>query len=146
MIKIMKKINVDNLLGDIGELTVAFELAKRGFYVSLNLSNGFDVLTVKNGKILKIEVKTRYPYKKNGNLQTSLNFFVSKNELKTCDFIFCYIYGNNDEFLIVQPEDITLFTAKSGKGKINAAINNKKFSQKSKWTKYINNWKILEIK
>lgn len=142
----LKKENRKRLLGDIGEKIVALELMKWGFTVHKNLSDGYDILALRNGKILKIEVKMRYPWEYKNNVLVAkrrCNFKLTKNEMERCDFVIGLVYGNLNEFLIVNVKDINIINKKGG-GVIPAMLNeDMSFSKNSKWTKSINDWSIL---
>ena len=144
--KKLKKENRKRLLGDIGEKKVALELIKLGFTVHINLSDGYDILAIRNGKILKIEVKMRYPWEYKNDVLVAkrrCNFNLTKNEMERCDFVIGLVYGNMDEFLIVNVKDINIIK-KDGGGVIPAMLNeDMNFSKNSKWSKSINNWSIL---
>ena len=137
----LKKENRKRLLGDIGEKIVALELMKWGFTVHKNLSDGYDILALRNGNILKIEVKMRYPWEYKNNVLVAkrrCNFKLTKNEMERCDFVIGLVYGNMNEFLIVNVKDIAS-SKKDGGGVIPAMLNeDMNFSKNSNWTNSIN--------
>ncbi|GAG70923.1 unnamed protein product, partial [marine sediment metagenome] len=105
--KKLKKENRKRLLGDIGEKIVALELMKWGYTVHKNLSDGYDILALRNGKILKIEVKMRYPWEYKNNVLVAkrrCNFSLTKNiipkvyeKIVKCDKAFIKNVINNNK-------------------------------------------------
>jgi predicted AAA+ superfamily ATPase len=73
----MKHNNSFNLssgkVGAIAELAVAADLMRRGYevYRAVSQASDFDLLAIKNGKILTIEVVSSVSFKKDGKLTFS---------------------------------------------------------------------------
>lgn len=124
------------MIGDIGELTVAYELFKHGWTPNANLLDGHDILIFKNHKIRKIEVKTR-------SLELNANklFILSKNEMDNCDFLVCLLYPVS-WFLIISVKDIP--RQASGKGRISINLDDKGNISSNKYLSGLNNWELLE--
>ena len=114
------KKDATQILKEVGEMLVAYELAMRGWAVSKNLGPGYDLHIRKidgRGESIErfIEVKTRDKIHSTGVHKNTTHFDISQKEAESCDFAICHLYGEN-AFFILSKEDVASLN-KTGRGK-----------------------------
>lgn len=106
--------NLKNLLKDIGENSVLFQIYTRihttEWQAFKNLEHsGCDIvlLNLKTNRIIKIEVKTRqslYTTATSKNTEGKRQFQVSRNEYDEMDLLICYWFDYNSYFIVPKSE------------------------------------------
>jgi hypothetical protein len=132
-----EKKSLSQILTDIGESIVAYELQKKGWQAMRNIGGiGFDIFAKKGDIAKKIEVKSIDPGQKSGRYYRYLTQTVSDAERHECDFVVIYIHGDNKFFII--PKDripssnyIRMYKRRDG-------------SISSQYAKFENAWDLLE--
>lgn len=91
-------------LGSLGELKAQYDFIKAGFDVSIPIGDycAYDLIVVKDEKILKIQVKSCEKIK-DGKMQFNLlsqNYYIHKQYTeKDCDYFYLYCLENEQSYL-----------------------------------------------
>jgi len=132
------KKDLSMFLGEFGEITVAYELMKRGWDVMRHLGGqGFDLHATKGTVIRYIEVKTVDPWSKIGASKRQLTATYSPSEIEKAGFLIFYIHSIDIYYIIPSSafpssRSITVFIGKDGK-----------IGTRTKYEPYRNNWELL---
>ena len=130
-------------LEKVGRAKVAYELQLKGWLVGEAFDDGFDLLAVKNEKIVcKIELKTMDI--RNRGEKSNLTAPISKKEKETCTHIIVYLEPDGLFFIAKKEKIITnmnnIFAALNKKTRKIRVPKNNSFS----FAKYENAWEELE--
>lgn len=140
--------NINNLLMEIGEKSIIFQLYIRtrntGWNVYYNLGEvGCDIVLLNrgSGKQIKIEVKTRQRLYTT-SAQDHFNFQVTQNEYDNIDFLIGYWFDQNAYFVV--PKEQLRRTTSNGKNiyYIKAGLK-KDGSFGFDLEKYKDNWNVI---
>lgn len=97
-------------LGTIGELKAQYDFMKAGFDVSIPIGDycAYDLIIVKDSKILKIQVKSCEKII-NGKMKfdlTSRNYYIDKKyDTQDCDYFYFYCLENEQSYLYKNEKD-----------------------------------------
>lgn len=97
-------------LGTIGELKAQYDFMKAGFDVSIPIGDycAYDLIIVKDSKILKIQVKSCEKII-NGKMKfdlTSRNYYIDKKyDIQDCDYFYFYCLENEQSYLYKNEKD-----------------------------------------
>lgn len=97
-------------LGTIGELKAQYDFMKAGFDVSIPIGDycAYDLITIKDDKILKIQVKSCEKIV-NGKIKfdlTSRNYYIDKKyDIQDCDYFYFYCLENEQSYLYKNTEN-----------------------------------------
>ena len=125
-------------LGEFGEITVAYELMRRGWDVMRHLGGqGFDILATKGTVDRLIEVKTVDLWSRTGKSKRQLTASLSPSEIEKAGFLIFYIHRFDTYYIIPSSafpssRSITVFIGKDGK-----------IGTRTKYEPYRNNWELL---
>lgn len=140
--------SIQALVGDIGEQQVLLRFALlahqcKGWQVFKNVGeSGFDILLVnnKNKRRFAIEVKTRQKLFSTSGRSGSAQFFLTRNEYTSADFLVAH-YIDKNWFFVVPKKDLK---AVSGGKKWRFVLSlNKKGQPQEEALKYFNSWEII---
>ncbi len=140
----MSKGEINKILGDLGEISVSYELKKRGWKVLKNIGgDGFDLLISKGHKTRRLEIKSTDPECQSGKNAKYLSFGASDKQGVEADFLIFYVHGYNTYFLIPLNEKL-LPLNKSRNGNTVGSIEDCCVKANSKFENFKDCWEILE--
>lgn len=141
--------NINNLLMEIGEKSVLFELflltKPLKWDVFYNLSeSGCDIIIInrETKKDIKIEVKTRQRIYTTGK-NVGFSFGLTENEFNSIDFLVGYWYERHD-FFIVPKNELAETTSNGIKKYYFRVTPNKDNSLGPSIEKYRNKWELIK--
>lgn len=97
-------------LGTIGELKAQYDFMKAGFDVSVPIGDycAYDLIVIKDSKILKIQVKSCEKII-DGRMKfdlTSRNYYIDKKyDIQDCDYFYFYCLENEQSYLYKNTEN-----------------------------------------
>lgn len=134
----MSEDKLSDILSEIGEKIVLYELLKRDWKAYKKYGGGYDIFISNRDITNRIEVKTTDRDAKKGKFEDKTGWKITENEKEQLDFVIICVYGRRVFYVI--PKDACPNT-----GKLQMNINeNGKVGSKSSYKKYKNAWNLLK--